>query len=104
MARVTLAPGIAGVTLVGLLETAPSSFAIIIVPDMVLVLKDCVHVKMDSAVTIAVCFHASTRVQGMGPATTARVRATTYGLAMTARCMQVIYLNALRTAQAGERA
>jgi len=58
MARVTLAPETAGVTLVGLLETAPSSFAMITVLDMVLALEDCVHVKMDSAVTIAVCFHA----------------------------------------------
>jgi len=71
MARVILVLGFAGATLGGLLETAPSSSVIIIVPVTVLVLKDCVHVRMGTAETIAVFSHASMDVLEMARATMA---------------------------------
>jgi len=58
MAHVILVLVFAGVTQGGLLEIAPGSSVIIIVRPAVLVLKDCVYVRMSTAETTTVFAHA----------------------------------------------
>jgi hypothetical protein len=104
MVLATQKPDLAGAIQAGQQETAPNSYVTTTALGMARALKESARVRTVTPATAAASFLASTLAPGTAPAPTAPARATTCGLAMTARCTQATSSNALATAQGEGRA